>query len=219
MRTSFIITLLAVLVGCVTSQQQSSVPLKRSVFCSLAEKPQTLIKVEPMDAAEYWKRIVPAHLAILPCVTNEFISDERYKNFISCSGMSTGEYSRLTHELCEFKRTHAHKFWEPYAGKIITVAGGHYCPCCFYAAIGYMDKGYTDGWTIRLDEYIAIGFPQGSTCYTDNPCAVGMTKCPLSPLDWIVEAVGEVTGPYTIVDDLGVMSRQAVAYYVLKQKK
>jgi hypothetical protein len=133
--------------------------------------------------------------------------------------MSTGEYSKLTIELGEFKRTHAHKFWEPYAGKTITVAGGHYCPCCFYAAIGYMDKGYTDGWTIRLDEYIAIGFPQGSTCYTDDPHAVDMTKGPLSPLVWIVETVGEVTGPYAITNDLGVIShRQAIAYYVLKQK-
>ncbi|HNX35470.1 MAG TPA: hypothetical protein PKM57_12625 [Kiritimatiellia bacterium] len=217
MRTAAFIAALALTVGCATSQPLRRAPLQKSTFRPLAEKPQTQIQVNPHDAAQYWKRIVPAHLAALPTVTNSFVADAVYTNFIRISGMSTGEYVRLDGELNEFKRTHAHSFWEPYVGKRITVAGGHYCPCCFYAAIGYSGRGYTDGWTIRLDEYIAIGFPQGSTCYTDDPGAVGMTKCPLFPLRWIVQAVGTVSGPREIADDLGTMEGQALAYYVLEQ--
>ena len=217
MRTAAAIAVLALSIGCASSQELRRAPLQKSTFRPLAEKPQTEIQVNPQDAAEYWTLIVPAHLAALPTVTNSFVTETVYTNCIRRSGMSTGEFARLDRELHEFKRTHAHSFWEPYAGKRITVAGGHYCRCCFYAAIGHSRRGYTGGWTIRLDEYIAIGFPEGSTCYTDDPGAVGMTKCPLSPLRWIVEAVGEVTGPNVIADDLGTMVGQAVAYYILEQ--
>jgi hypothetical protein len=122
-------------------------------------------------------------------------------------------------ELDEFKRTHAHLFWQPYANKLVTISGQHYCPCCFYAPIGSFGRGYSDGWTIRLDEYIAIGFPQGSTAYSEGGKNMG-AKGPLRPLRPIIQAVGTVEGPHSITNSFKTSFRESArAYFVLKQER
>ncbi len=191
MKTVIAIAMLALSVGYVTSSEKERAPLKETVFRPLTEKPETSVRIGPAEAAAYWKRVVPPHLTEQPA------SDLR-----------------------EFKRTHAHQFWEPYLDRTITVSGEHYCVCCFYAAIGYgyFGRGYTEGWTIRLDEYIAIGFPQGSTGYTNDGETVAM-KGPFRPLWLNMTAVGTVIGPHSITNSLGLgIHSQAIAYYILQQE-
>ena len=184
MKINAIILAFGLCVGSASAQQVERGRLQKTEFRSVKEKPETTIHVAPSDAAAFWKRLVPADITDNPA------------------------------ELDEFMRTHAHKFWEPYVDKRITVSGAHYCTCCFNAAIGVSGLGYSEGWTVRLDDFIAIGFPEGSTAYTENGEEV-LLKGSLRPVHPIVQAVGIVAGPVTIIEDLGIS--QAIAYYILMQ--
>ena len=184
MKTESVILAFGLCIGCAFAQEGEPKRLQETKFLRLQDKPATTIHVTPADAEAFWKRLTPPGLADKP------------------------------EELKEFKRTHAHKFWEPYLAKKITVSGAHYCACCFEAAIGVAGKGYTKGWTVRLDDYIAIGFPEGSTAYTEDGKSVPM-KGSLRPVEPIVQAVGSVTGPVSITENL--WGSQALAYFVLEQ--
>ncbi len=81
-------------------------------------------------------------------------------------------------------------------------------------AIGISGMGYTEGWTIRLDDFIAVGFPEGSTAYTKDGGKV-LLKGALRPVSPIVQAVGTVTDIKSITEDLGVP--QVLAYCILMQ--
>ena len=164
MKTEAVLLAFWLLIGSAVAQQVERVPLKKTVFRATKDKQATTIHITPADAEAFWKRIEPAELAGKPT------------------------------ELTEFRRNHAHEFWEPYIDKKITVSGAHYCTCCFEAAIGVSGRGYTSGWTIRLDDHIAIGFPEGSTAYTEDGEGVPM-KGSFRPVHPIVQAVGTVTGP------------------------
>lgn len=184
MKAEAVILMFGLCIGCAVAQQVERRPLQDTVFRSMKDKPETTVHVTPADAEAFWKRLDPPDLADKPT------------------------------ELDEFRRTHAHKFWEPYVGKKITVSGAHYCTCCFEAAIGILGRGYTEGWTIRLDDFIAIGFPEGSVAYIEDGREVPL-KGSLRPVSPIVQAVGTVTDLKSITEDLGVP--QALAYCILMQ--
>lgn len=224
-------------------------PLQETKFLPLAEKPETVLVITWREAAAFWARVLPPNLREInqlidaewsqaidspeaPSSSKGDEADQSIEEFSDADFGDDGEFGpdemsaeakhpKLSSRLHRFKQQHAHEFWEPYRGKRITVHGIHHCPCCFYAAIGYLDSGHR-GWTIRLDAYIAIGLPQGGVCYSPEGRAVAMKSGCLLPYntEFAAQAVGVVDGPFEIEATRNTSSwlarRAALAYFVLE---